>query len=75
MSPQRIQAAVEQAWEQLLDLSLSAYALRSTPEHLAGYQALLSHMTSIASITSWKAGKWLPVWSALLNADGHVHLE
>jgi len=59
----RVQAIVERAWQQLLDLSLSAYSLRSIQNDLAGYQTLLSHLTTIASITSWTAGKWHPLWS------------
>jgi hypothetical protein len=57
-----VQLAVEQAWETILASSMSAYALRLTPSDLAGYQTLLSHLTTVASITSWKAQKWLPSW-------------
>ena len=60
-----VRSSVEEAWQKLLELSLSAYAARSTPVDLGGYQALLSNLTTIASITSWRAGKWPPTWSEI----------
>lgn len=60
-----VQLSVAAAWDKLLELSLSAYAARSTPVDLAGYQVLLAHLTTIASITSWRAGKWTPGWSEI----------
>jgi hypothetical protein len=58
----KIQPAVEQAWEDVLTASLSAYSLRETPVDLSGYQSLLSHLATIASISSWKYKRWLPTW-------------
>jgi SAM-dependent methyltransferase len=55
-----IQRNVEEAWEQILKRSLSAYAVHHSPTDLQAYQKVLSHLTTIASITSWKARKWLP---------------
>ncbi len=69
IQPTEIQRAVEQAWEEVLAASLSAYSLRQTPRDLSGYQSLLSHLATIASISSWKAKRWLPNWPPEQNPD------
>lgn len=55
-----ILSAIEAGWEQILRRSLSAYAAigDAGPVSIAEHIRTLSHLTTVMSINSWKAGMW-----------------
>jgi len=56
----RLNRQITLAWQRTLDRALDAYSMRESPQTLDAYQALLSNLTAIASITAWRAGRWRP---------------
>ena len=60
LAADRLDGQITLAWQRTLDRALDAYSMRAPPRTLDAYQALLSNLTPIASVTAWEARRWRP---------------
>ena len=54
-----VRQVVEQEWALLLQDAIENYAMTHRIDNYQGYRDVTQHLTTIASICAWRAGKWV----------------